>query len=229
MKLPTLNIDVAVNAKTMQKGIAEAQKQVQSIGAKGLALAGGPFGRFGALGSLGGGAGSMAIGGAGIALAAAAPFTAAGAIVSQFTEAVKAGESALKAFKTGADIRSTGINAVQAGILAQGADRAAIAESANTGWGAAFTAGSMSEGGQVGGVLGFFQDWAGSINENGKWLVAALGGVLAGKTGDEVILGADIATARSTAGAQSYLTQEQIDRAAIENEKRARQQREQNT
>jgi hypothetical protein len=87
----------------------------------------------------------------------------------------------------------------------------------------------MSEGGQVGGVLGFFQDWAGSINENGKWLVAALGGVLAGKTGDEVILGADIATARSTAGAQSYLTQEQINRAAIENEKRARQQREQNT
>lgn len=229
MKLPTLNVDVAVNTAGMKKQVAQANKELQSIGAKGLAFAGGPTAKLGALGSLGGGAGSMAIGAGGIALAAAAPFKLSSMIVGQFTDAVKAGESALKSFKTGADIRASGINAVQAATLAQAADRAAIEGSAATGWGAAFTSGSMNEFGQVGGVLGFFQDWAGSINENGKWLVAALGGVLAGKGGDEVIAGADIATARSTAGAQSYLTQEQIDRMAFENEKKARQQREQNT
>jgi hypothetical protein len=229
MKLPTLNVDVAVNTAGMKKQIAQANKELRTIGAKGLSFVGGPTAKLGALGSIGGSAGMTAISAGGMALAAAAPFKLSAMLVGQFTEAVKEGESALKSFKAGADIRATGINAVQAATLAQAADRAAIEGSAAKGWGAAFTSGSMNEFGQTGGVLGFFQDWAGSINENGKWLVAALGGVLAGKYGDDVIAGAEIATARSTAGAQAYLTQEQIDRMAFENEKKSRQQREQNT
>jgi len=54
MRLPTLNVDVKVNTSTMKKDIERANKQLQGIGGKAAAFAGGGVGKVGALGSLGG-------------------------------------------------------------------------------------------------------------------------------------------------------------------------------
>ena len=43
MRLPTLNVDVKVNTSTMKKDIERANKQLQGIGGKAAAFAGGGF------------------------------------------------------------------------------------------------------------------------------------------------------------------------------------------
>jgi hypothetical protein len=229
MKLPTLNVDVAVNTKTMQKGIAEAQKNLEKIGKKGLSFAGGTAGKLGGLAELGGGFGSAAIGIGGIGLAIAAPFKAASIVVDTFTNAVKNGEAAVKAFAAGTDIRGTGLNAVTAATLASGKEAAARMGGNAAGWIDSATAAAMNEQGQMGGVLGFLADWGNSIMENGKYLVAATAAVLGGKDLESAMTAAEIAVAPSTGAAQSYLTSQQINAQAALIEKQRKQERETNT
>jgi hypothetical protein len=88
-KLPTLNVDVRVNTRTMQKDIDAANKRLQNIGGKGLAFAGGTAGKLGSLGALGGSAGSAAIGAGAAALTAAAPFMIANRVIDSFSSSVQ--------------------------------------------------------------------------------------------------------------------------------------------
>jgi len=113
MKLPTLNVDVAVNTSSMKKDVARANKEIQQIGGKALAFTGGMGGKFGALGSLGGFAGTGAIGigaiAAGIGLLSSAQ--------DSFLSSLKEADSAVKSFaETG---KTGGMNIVAARILSQ--------------------------------------------------------------------------------------------------------------
>lgn len=227
MKLPTLNVDVAVNTKTMQKGIAEANKNLERVGKKGLSFAGGGFGKLGSLAELGGGFGAGAIGVGGIALAIAAPFKAASLIVDSFAESTKRGEEALKAFAEGKGLG--GLDIGTASRLAAGAQAERANQMATGGLFDTFIGSMMNEQGQVGGLAGVVKDWAQATAEGTKWLTAFAGGVLGGLQDGYAAERADMAISRSVAGAQSYMTPEQIDAADRQAEKYRKAQREQNT
>lgn len=227
MKLPTLNVDVAVNTKTMQKGIAEANKNLEKVGKKGLSFAGGGFGKLGSLAELGGGFGMGAIGVGGIGLSIAAPFKAAALIVDSFAESTKRGEEALKAFAEGKGLG--GLDIGTASRLAAGAQAEKANQMATGGLFDTFIGSMMNEQGQVGGLAGVVKDWAQATAEGTKWLTAFAGGVLGGLQDGYAAERADMAISRSVAGAQSYMTPEQIDAADRQAEKYRKAQREQNT
>ena len=106
MKLPTLNIDVALNTQTLRKDVAKANAEILKVG-RGALAAGGPMGgragqlagAAGALFGTGAGAGVVMAGGA--ALAAAAPVKTAMAIVDAFAESAERGRKALDSFAEG--------------------------------------------------------------------------------------------------------------------------------
>lgn len=232
MKLPTLNVDVTVNTKTMQKGIRDAQKQLQTVGRQGLALGGGGFGRLGAAAGMAGAAGmgglaAGAIGLGGIGLAIAAPFKAAALIVDSFAESTKRGEDALKAFAEGKGLG--GLDIGTASRLAAGAQAERANQMATGGLWDTFIGSMMNEQGQVGGLAGVVKDWAQATAEGTKWLTAFAGGVLGGLQDGYAAERADMAISRSIGGAQSYMTPEQIDAADRQAEKYRKAQREQNT
>lgn len=227
MKLPTLNVDVAVNTKTMQKGIAEANKNLEKVGKKGLSFAGGGFGKLGSLAELGGGLGMGAIGVGGIALAIAAPFKAASLIVDSFAESTKRGEDAMKAFAEGKSLG--GLDLGTASRLAAGAEAERANQMATGGLWDTFIGSMMNEQGQVGGLAGIVKDWAQATAEGTKWLTAFAGGVLGGMQDGYAAERADMAISRSIGGAQSYMTPEQINAADRQAEKYRKAQREQNT
>lgn len=227
MKLPTLNVDVAVNTKTMQKGIAEANKNLEKVGKKGLSFAGGGFGKLGSLAELGGGLGMGAIGVGGIALAIAAPFKAASLIVDSFAESTKRGEDAMKAFAEGKLLG--GLDLGTASRLAAGAEVERANQMATGGLWDTFIGSMMNEQGQVGGLAGIVKDWAQATAEGTKWLTAFAGGVLGGMQDGYAAERADMAISRSIAGAQAYMTTEQINAIANQAERLRKSQREQNT
>lgn len=228
MKLPTLNVDVAVNTKTMQKGIAEANKKLEQVGKKGLSFAGGTFGKVGGLAELGGGFGQAAIGGAGIALAAFAPIKAAGFIVDSFAEATKRGEDAMKSFAEGKGLTGN-LDLGTASRLAAGAQMERANQMATGGLWDTFLGSMANEQGQVGGIAGAVKEWAQATAEGTKWLVTWLGGQLGGLNEGEAADRADMAISRSAAGAQAYMTTQQINAAAAQAEKNRKAEREQNT
>jgi hypothetical protein len=220
MKLPTLNVDVKVNTASMKRDVEEAKKQLQSIGAKGAAFAGGSFGKIGALSSLGGTAGSLAIGAAGIGFAAAAPVMAANAVIESFAAAVKSGTETMKAFSEGKDVRQTGLAVPLASNLAAAGERYKTFQA--TGGGSlfdTFLGASMNEQGQSGGIVGALETWAQSFRESLKYEAAWWGGILGGKETWEAEKAANIATSGSLAAAQSYMTTEEINRIAREVER----------
>lgn len=227
MKLPTLNVDVAVNTKTMQKGIAEANKNLEKVGKKGLSFAGGGFGKLGSLAELGGGFGMGAIGVGGIGLSIAAPFKAASLIVDSFAESTKRGEEALRSFAEGKGL--AGLDIGTALRLAAGAAQERANQMATGGLWDTFIGSMMNEQGQVGGLAGVVKDWAQATAEGTKWLTAFAGGVLGGLQDGYAAERADMAISRSVGGAQSYMTPEQIDAADRQAEKYRKAQREQNT
>lgn len=228
MKLPTLNIDVAVNTKTMKKGIAEANKQVQQIGSKGLSLAGGGLGKIGSLTSLGGGFGTGAIAVGGIAAAIIAPFKAAAFVTDSFTESIRRGEDAMKSFAEGKGLTG-GLDLGTASRLAAGAEMDKANQMSRGGLWDTFIGSMMNEQGQVGGVAGLVKDWAQAAGEGAKFLASVAGGILGGFDNQEIIDRADQAISRSVGGAQAYMTQSEIDRAARYDEKLLKANREQNT
>lgn len=232
MKLPTLNIDVAVNTKTMQKGIADANRQLQTVGRQGLGMAGGGFGRLGGLSGMAsaagfGGLGAGAIGAGGIGLAIAAPFKAAALIVDSFAESTKRGEEALRSFAEGKGLG--GLDLGTASRLAAGAEAERANQMATGGLWDTFIGSMMNEQGQVGGLAGVVKDWAQATAEGTKWLTSVGGGLLGGYDIVDAMERADMATTKSAAGAQAYMTPEQINATDRQAEKDRKAQREQNT
>jgi hypothetical protein len=233
VKLPTLNIDVAVNTATMRRGIAEAQRQVNTIGRAGLALGGPMGGRVGQLSGLlggvaGSGAGAAAVGVGGIAMSIIAPFKAASGILDAFNESAQRGQKALDDLAAGKGMTG-GIAAGAAARLAAGADEAAVRAQSSQGLFDTFIAAMKNEQGQTTGLAGLVEDWASATAEGTKALVAAIGGVLGGKTAQEIEDFADMATSRSVGGAQAYMSTDQINAMAAENERNRKQKREQET
>lgn len=234
MKLPTLNVDVTVNTKTMQKGIREAQKQLQTVGKQGLALGGGGFGKLGAAAGMAGamGMGGLAAGGIGIGgavMAALLPFKGAEIIVTSFAEATKRGEEAMKAFAEGKP--SAGVDLGAAARLAAAAPAAELAAGSTKGIMDTFFAGMMDERGGMGGLAGLIKDWAELTVDGVKTVAAGTGALLGGVSDAEAQRRMDMATTRSAAGAQAYMTQAEINAMATarEAEKTRKAQREQNT
>jgi hypothetical protein len=233
MKLPTLNVDVAVNTKTMKKGIAQAQKELSTIGRQGLSIGGGGFGKIGAVSGMASGMGFGALGSAmvsagGILMAIQAPFKVAEGILTEFAAATKEGKAAMLDFAEGrGGLR--GINLVAAERLGAAAPSAEQAATMAKGMTETFLGAMMDETGKVGGLAGFVQDWAKATVDGVKAYLAFGGATLGGKGFEEAMREADIATTRSAAGAQAYLTQEEINRMAVEAEKYRKAQREQNT
>jgi hypothetical protein len=227
LKLPTLNVDVAVNTKTMQKGIADANKQLEKVGKKGLAFAGGSFGKIGSLAELGGGFGMGAIGAGGLALAALAPIKLASFAVDAFAEATKRGEEALKSFAEGRGLTG-GLDLGAASRLALAAPEAMVNANASKGLIDTFIAAGLNEQGQTGGLSGLIYDWAVATAEGTKWVTALIGAFAGGRT-DYAYETADMAISRSAAGAQAYMTPEQINEIANQAERLRKSTREQNT
>lgn len=227
MKLPTLNIDVAVNTKTMQKGIAEAQKNLEKVGKKGLGFAGGTFGKIGSLAELGGGFAPGAIGAGGLALAAMAPIKTAGYFMDTFNEAVKHGVDAMNTFaRTG---KMTGnLDFGTASRLAAAQQMNDINQVAGGGFMDTFIGAAMNQQGQMGGLQGWIGEWKQATLEGTKWLSAFVGALVGGNEANALDI-ADQSISRSAAGAQAYMTQDQIDFVARQNEKRLKAEREQNT
>lgn len=175
-KLPTLNVDVAVNTKTMQKGIAEANKKLQQVGGKVLAAGGGVGAKLGSFGSLGGGLGQGAIAIGGVMAAAMAPFKAARMINQAFVDSVADSKKALDAWNTSAtEGTRTGIAKPLAERLAMMEDRAARAEGAWSGMGAAFFAGGTNAQGELQGVAGLATTWAEEMGKGLKEVLFNLG------------------------------------------------------
>lgn len=234
MKLPTLNVDVTVNTKTMQKGIRDAQKQLQTVGRQGLALGGGGFGKLGAAagmaGAMGfGAAGSAGIGIGGVVLSIMAPFKGAELIVNAFADATKKGQEAMQAFAEGKSLG--GIDLGTASRLAAAAPTAEMAAASEKALSETFFGSMVDERGAVGGIAGLIKDWAELTVDGMKVVAASAGAALGGYGIAEQQRRADMATSRSAAGAQAYMTQAEINAigAAREAEKTRKAQREQNT
>jgi len=203
-KLPTLNVDVRVNTRTMQKDIDAANKRLQNIGGKGLAFAGGTAGKIGSLGSLGGSAGSAAIVAGAAGLTAAAPFMAANRIIDSFSSSVEAARAALE--KNSVD--STQTTWRQIGVVDQFAQRLAAAsefsaelEAKNKGFWDTFWASASNDQGQVGGLMGEIVEGAGSAMDSLKQITAQFGAVLGGKTAEQARIEGLMATAGQGASA----------------------------
>jgi len=219
-KLPTLNVDVKVNTRTMQKDIAEANKRLQQIGGKGAALVGGGIGKLGSLGSLGGGLGAGALGVAGIAAAAMAPFKLGRMAVNSFADATQRATDALEKLESGkitSTYRETGVAETFTRRLAMGAEYAKGAEAAGKGimdtmWG------SMSdEYGRLGGVGGFIvEEYGKGGGEALKESAAAIGSMLAGESFEESNIKAAMATSANPDAYRRELREAQVRRESGE-------------
>ena len=216
-KLPTLNVDVRVNTRTMQKDIDNANKQLQNIGGKGLAFAGGQFGKVGALGALGGGAGSLAIAAGASALMAAAPFMASRRIIDSFTGAVDRAETALAASARNTEDstwRTTGVAQMFSERLAAASEFSAELEAKNKGFWDTFWASAANDQGQIGGILGGTLEASGSVMDSLKEMTARVGTLLGGGTTEEARIQGLIAT--SGQGASAFAADLEAARQARE-------------
>ena len=145
----------------------------------------------------------------------------------RFAEAVKNGEDALRSFAEGKGLTG-GLDVGAASRLALNKDIARQYEQLTQGFLDTFIAAGMNEQGQMGGVMGGFSDWWRGTIEGAKWLTALLGAFAGGRT-DYAYETADMAISRSAAGAQAYMTTEQINAIANQAERLRKTQREQNT
>lgn len=232
MKLPTLNIDLSVNTASFTKKLRMASDDLAKFGNKAAKIGGASLpGPLGALSKVGGLTGGIANAASFLAGGVQAPFKISDAIISTFNDAVSEATKTMELFAKGGDFGATGLNpALAARLVAAGEQQNLGGNIAtNKGWLSSAIAAATDETGDIGGVLGFLKDWADSIQENGKWLVAASAAVLAGKGGDDVLASAEMAVAPSLGAAQSYQTASEINRFGKTHEKMLKQQREQNT
>lgn len=229
MKLPTLNVDLKVNTKSMERDLENAKRKAEKVGKKVLSVSGGTFGTIGSISQLGGEFGRLSLMGGAAALGTAAPIMAANAVIESFSAAVTEGAKTMKDFAEGKDIRAGGVPLAFADLLSMNEERAKLMEGSRKGIGAAFWGGAMDESGQIGGPLGFVLDWAQATGEGFKAAMAGLGAMLGGKGSEEVMAATDIATTRSAGGSQAYMTQDAIDRIGREMEKFRKENRENST
>jgi hypothetical protein len=209
MKLQTLNVDVAVNAKTMERGLREARQKLQNFGGKGAAFVGGGIGKVGALGSLGGGIGAAAIGLAGAGAAFMAPFKLGGFVVESFAEATDRARKAVEAYEqdfTKNIYRMTGVSEVFARRLAEGADAAELAAASQKGWMDTFWGAMADKEGRLGGAGGWVQQELG-VGGGGmiKEAAAFWGAIIGGKSWQEAGIEREMATATNPASLQQDL------------------------
>lgn len=239
MKLPTLNVDVAVNTKTMQKGIAEANKKIAGLSKQGLSIAGGAIGApsFGAIGAISGAVGAAGFTGlAGSLTALALPMAGLALYISSANKALETlasstgrGAAALDAMAEGKPYG--GIDLGAAGRLAMAAPAAELQATSAKGIFDTFIASTMNAQGEMEGVFGLISDWARYTSEGFKAAVAATGAFYSGQSFAEIERRADQATTRSAGGAQAYMTTTEINQQAdfVAFERNRKAQREQNT
>lgn len=234
MKLPTLNVDVAVNTKTMQKGIAEANKKVGALAKQTLAVGGGGFGKVGAFAgaaqAAGMGEAAAGLSAFGVALLGlTATIKTAEGVVTGLEAATKRGAEALDAMAAGEKYRGIDLGAAER--LAMARPAAEVQATSTKGVWDTFIASTMNAQGEMEGVFGLISDWARYTSEGFKAAAAGTGAFFSGQTFEEQQRRMDMATTRSAAGAQAYMTTEEINRQAdfVAFERNRKAQREQNT
>jgi len=225
MKLPTLNVDVAVNTSTLKKDVERANKQLSGIGSKGLAFAGGTFGKLGAFSGVGGGLGGAALGiGAG-GLAIAAPFMIAGKIVDNFAATMKTAEQTLQEFSASGKT-TTGMLATQAASILQALQDGGMGRT-----GAGFF-GGFGQGFAAGGAGGPVNESAEWLSRGATWLGTLLGGAIGGIGGgsaEDIIRQADLSVARTEEEARALFEPHELKRLEAIMTQFTKQQREATT
>ena len=232
MKLPTLNIDLSVNTASFTKKLRMASDDLAKFGNKAAKIGGASLpGPLGALSKVGGVTGGIANAASFLAGGVQAPFKISDAIISTFNDAVSEATKTMELFAKGGDFGATGVNPALAErlMLAGEKEKLGAGIATDKGWWASGIAAATDENGDMGGILGFFKDWADSIEENGKFLFASTMAMMGGKTPTDAFAAGEMAVAPSLGAAQSYQTAEEINRFGKTHEKMLKQQREQNT
>lgn len=230
MKLPTLNIDVAIDTGNLKKQIASANKSLGDIGGRSARALGGGAGK---LASLGGGMGTpfgqFATAGALIAAEIAAPFKVSAMILDSMSASADEARKSLTDLANGKNtFGQSGVGgALGARLAAPSSDM--TGGGAGKGWMDAFWGGAANEFGQTGGIIGDVLDGAESVALTGKGLMAALGALLGGKDFNEVGRNYDIGSSANVAAQQSYMTQSELNQMGKTMDQLAKQQRAANT
>lgn len=212
MKLPTLNVDLKINAKNFKRDAAAAGKSAAGV----IGLGGSKTGLGNALGSmLGSGLGINGLSEAGTALQLgfkSAQFTVhtAQRIMSEFNASVHAGAAVMENFNQATDTRASGLNIVAASRLAAKENSALGNEFQTGGLMDTFIGAGMGTEGQTGGIAGWMKQWAQDSLAGLKSVVAVGGGLAGGKSWSEAQREGDMATARSQGGAQAYATKAEL-------------------
>jgi hypothetical protein len=183
MKLPTLNVDLAVNTKNFKRDLENLQTATgKAIGAdkagKGVGAS--------AMNLLGGVSGLGAVGGPISAGYSAFKFAIDGSekILMSFADSVENGKSAMEQFKLTGSTAGTGLSKTAAEKLAAGTDLANQFKDASSGWIDSFWAAGMDDQAKLGGALGLGTDIMHGLLAGTKAGVAGLGSILGGGGAD---------------------------------------------
>ena len=230
MKLPTLNIDVAVNTGNLKKQISDANKTLGGLAQRGASATGGMGGKLAGLGGgMGTGLGQFAIGASLIAVEIAAPFKVSAMILDSMSASADEARKSLTDLAAGKN--TYGQTGVGGGLGARLAARSSdlTGSGAGKGWMDAFWGGAANEFGQTGGIVGDILDGAESVALTGKGLMAALGAFLGNKEGHEIARSYDMGSSSTVAQQQSYMTQSELNQMGKTMDQLAKQQRAANT
>ena len=230
MKLPTLNIDVAVNTGNLKKQISDANKTLGGLAQRGASATGGMGGKLAGLGGgMGTGLGQFAIGASLIAAEIAAPFKVSAMILDSMSASADEARKSLTDLAAGKN--TYGQTGVGGGLGARLAARSSdlTGSGAGKGWMDAFWGGAANEFGQTGGIVGDILDGAESVALTGKGLMAALGAFLGNKEGHEIARSYDMGSSSTVAQQQSYMTQSELNQMGKTMDQLAKQQRAANT
>lgn len=230
MKLPTLNIDVAVNTGNLKKQINDANKTLGGLAQRGASATGGFGGKFAGLGGgMGTGLGQFAIGASLIAAEIAAPFKVSAMILDSMSASAEEARKSLTDLAAGKN--TYGQTGVGGGLGARLAARSTdlTGSGAGKGWMDAFWGGAANEFGQTGGIVGDILDGAESVALTGKGLMAALGALLGNKSDFEIARSYDMGSSSTVAQQQSYMTTQELNQMGKTMDTLAKQQRAANT
>jgi hypothetical protein len=192
MKLPTLNVDIAVNTKNFKRDL-------EGLGKAASKAIGGPQAGSGVAGKamdlIGNRVGISNLGGSMGMLYAGMKFTMdkAIALTESQANAISYGISAMEQYRSTGDIRSTGLDVAAASRLEAAQQIGIRKQEATSGYRENFWAASMGQDGQMGGVLGPISDFAEQLSRELKGSIVLAGGLLGGQGWSESHRRADIA------------------------------------
>lgn len=185
MKLPTLNVDLAVNTKNFKRDLENLQGATsKAIGAdkagKGVGAS--------ALNLLGGAAGLGAIGGPISAGFTAFKFALDGSekVLMSFADSVANGKSAMAQFQATGTTAGTGIGIGAAQRLAAADTLASQFKDSATGWVDTFWGNALQDDGTMGGPIGAVTDAMHGLLAGTKAGIAGLGAALGDKGGSDI-------------------------------------------